>query len=81
MGKLPNPESESEENDSDYGEDMLEMIEEDDLEFIKNAITSKSYNIFNKVRYTGWVNSLLSKFIFQVVLLKEPRRLNRKNVN
>jgi nucleolar complex protein 3 len=53
MGKLPNPESESEENDSDYGEDMLEMIEEDDLEFIKNAITSKSYNIFNKVRYTG----------------------------
>jgi nucleolar complex protein 3 len=53
MGKLPNSESESEENDSDYGEDMLEMIEEDDLEFIKNAITSKSYNIFNKVRYTG----------------------------
>ncbi|KAJ3648361.1 hypothetical protein Zmor_020171 [Zophobas morio] len=52
MGKKP-PHSESEEeNDSDYGEDMLEMVEEDDLDFIKNAITSKSYNIFNKVKYT-----------------------------
>lgn len=46
--------SESEEdNDSDYGEDMLGMVEADDLEFIKGAITSKSYNIFNKVRYTA----------------------------
>ena len=53
MGKKP-PHSESEEeNDSDYGVYMLEMVEEDDLDFIKNAITSKSYNIFNKVKYTG----------------------------
>ncbi|EFA07654.2 nucleolar complex protein 3 [Tribolium castaneum] len=52
MGKLQHSESE-EENDSDYGEDMLEMVEEDDLDFLKNAITSKSYNIFNKVKYSG----------------------------
>ncbi|RZC32728.1 nucleolar complex protein 3 -like, partial [Asbolus verrucosus] len=32
---------------------MLEMVEKDDLDFIKNAITSKSYHIFNRVKYSG----------------------------
>lgn len=41
------------EEESDYGEDMLGMVEEDDLTFLKNAITNKSYSILNKVRYTG----------------------------
>ncbi|KAL1493764.1 hypothetical protein ABEB36_009457 [Hypothenemus hampei] len=32
---------------------MLEMIEEEDLEFLKQAITNKSYNILNRVKYSG----------------------------
>lgn len=52
MGKIQHSESE-EENDSDYGEDMLEMVEKEDLDFLKNAITSRSYNIYNKVKYSG----------------------------
>nr|XP_023027455.1 nucleolar complex protein 3 homolog [Leptinotarsa decemlineata] len=30
---------------------MLQMVEEDDIEFLKTAITNRSYNIFNRVRY------------------------------
>ncbi|VEN58187.1 unnamed protein product [Callosobruchus maculatus] len=28
------------------------MVEEDDLEFLKQSITNRSYNIFNRIRYT-----------------------------
>lgn len=39
--------------ESDQGEDLLEMVDDDDLEFIKNAITNRSYNILNKIKYVG----------------------------
>lgn len=38
--------------ESDHGEDMLQMVEEDDLVFLKQAITNRSYGILNKVRHT-----------------------------
>ncbi|CAH1955437.1 unnamed protein product [Acanthoscelides obtectus] len=41
-----------EEEESDHGEDMLGMVEEDDLEFLKQSITNRSYNIFNRIRYS-----------------------------
>ncbi|KAG5884106.1 hypothetical protein JTB14_024146 [Gonioctena quinquepunctata] len=37
--------------ESDQGEDMLQMVEEEDIAFLKTAIANRSYNIFNKVRY------------------------------
>lgn len=36
---------------SDDGADMLEMVEADDIEFLKNAIAAGSYNFLNKVRH------------------------------
>lgn len=45
--KQPEPE-ESE----DGIEDMLEMVEDDDIEFLKSAITNRSYDFLNKVRYS-----------------------------
>lgn len=41
-----------ESEESDHGADMLEMVEEEDIEFLKNAMTNRSYNILNKLRYT-----------------------------
>lgn len=37
---------------NDEGEDMLEMIETADLDFLKNAVINRSYNILNKIRYS-----------------------------
>nr|CAH7714599.1 unnamed protein product [Callosobruchus chinensis] len=47
------PVEEVEEEESDHGEDMLGMVEEDDLEFLKQSITNRSYNLFNRIRYTS----------------------------
>ncbi|XP_066263007.1 nucleolar complex protein 3 [Euwallacea similis] len=41
------------EEESDHGEDMLQMVEEEDLDFLKQAITNRSYGILNKVKYSG----------------------------
>lgn len=39
--------------DSDQGEDMLDMVDKDDINFLKNAITNRSYNIFNKIKFSS----------------------------
>ncbi|KAI4467923.1 nucleolar complex protein 3 [Holotrichia oblita] len=42
----------TEESDSsDYGEDMLEMVDQHDLEFLKDAIKNKSYSILKRVKH------------------------------
>lgn len=40
-----------ESEESDHGEDMLGMVEEDDLSFLKQAISNKSYSLLRQVRY------------------------------
>nr|CAD7588236.1 unnamed protein product [Timema genevievae] len=40
-----------EEEESDHGEDMLKMVDQEDLGFLKNAITNRSYSIFNRLHY------------------------------
>ncbi|XP_043505976.1 nucleolar complex protein 3 homolog isoform X1 [Polistes fuscatus] len=39
-----------EEEESDNGEDLLHMVEKDDLSFLQNAISNKSYNLLKKIR-------------------------------
>ncbi|XP_011297136.1 nucleolar complex protein 3 homolog [Fopius arisanus] len=36
--------------ESDQGEDLLEMVEKDDLKFLQSAISEKSYNLLRKIR-------------------------------
>lgn len=50
--KKPKKEIKPEENvsESDNGEDMLDMVDEEDISFLKNAISNRSYDIFNKIR-------------------------------
>lgn len=40
-----------ESEESDYGEDLLEMIENDDIEFLKDAVDKKSYSILKQVKH------------------------------
>nr|CAD7426264.1 unnamed protein product [Timema monikensis] len=40
-----------EEEESDHGEDMLKMVDKEDLGFLKNAITNRSYSLFNRLHY------------------------------
>lgn len=46
------PPSTTEGEDSDIGENMLDMVEEEDIEFLKNAITNNSYSFLNKVKFS-----------------------------
>ncbi|XP_018046208.1 PREDICTED: nucleolar complex protein 3 homolog [Atta colombica] len=39
-----------EEEESDHGSDLMDMIEEDDLNFLKNAISNKSYSLLKQIR-------------------------------
>lgn len=41
-----------EEEQSDHGEELLQMVENDDLEFLHNAVTSHSYSLLNHIRFT-----------------------------
>lgn len=40
-----------EEEQSDNGEELLQMVENDDLEFLRNAVTSHSYSLLNHIRF------------------------------
>lgn len=49
MNKFKNPDEEETEEESDHGEGMVEMMDVDDLEFLKNAVANKSYRLFTNV--------------------------------
>ncbi|XP_014484925.1 PREDICTED: nucleolar complex protein 3 homolog isoform X2 [Dinoponera quadriceps] len=38
-----------EQEESDHGEDLLDMVEEDDLTFLRKSISNKSYNLLNEI--------------------------------
>lgn len=38
-----------EEEESDQGEDLMDMVEEDDLDFLGEAISNKSYNLLKQI--------------------------------
>lgn len=44
------PEEIIESEESDHGEDMLGMVEEDDMDFLESATNKGSYNILKKIR-------------------------------
>lgn len=35
--------------------DMLDMVDEDDLEFLKSAVSQKSYSFLNRIQYNEYV--------------------------
>jgi nucleolar complex protein 3 len=41
-----------EEEQSDHGEELLQMVEKDDVEFLQNAVASRSYSLLNHIRFT-----------------------------
>ncbi|XP_076678700.1 nucleolar complex protein 3 isoform X2 [Andrena cerasifolii] len=43
------PESIEEEEESDHGQDLMDMVEEDDLNFLREAISNKSYHLLKEV--------------------------------
>lgn len=45
---------------SDHGEDMLEMVEGDDLAYLKTAISQRSYQLLKKIRAPEYVYFLFS---------------------
>lgn len=44
---------EADEDQSDHGEDMLDMVEGDDLLYLKQAISQRSYQLLRKIRAPG----------------------------
>lgn len=49
VSKVYNHIEDSEE--SDHGEDMLQMVDEEDITFLKQAISNKSYSLLNRVKF------------------------------
>lgn len=48
-----------EEEESDHGEDLMNMVDEDDLDFLKEAISNKSYNLLKQIHLNEYVQLLL----------------------
>lgn len=46
------PKLETIKNDEESDEDLLEMIDESDLDFLKKAVLSRSYDILKKIKYS-----------------------------
>lgn len=40
------------EGDSDQGEDLLDMVDQSDLDFLKKAVLNRSYSILKKIKYS-----------------------------
>lgn len=53
-----------ESDQSDYGEDMLQMVEDDDIKFLKDAIDKKSYSILKKVKHIEYNITCKYKILF-----------------
>ncbi|XP_012153365.1 nucleolar complex protein 3 isoform X2 [Megachile rotundata] len=47
--KVIPPPAESVEEESDHDDNILDMIEEDDIEFLKDAVSNKSYNLLKQI--------------------------------
>lgn len=43
---------ESTADETDEGEDLLQMVEKSDLDFLKKAVVNRSYTILNKIKYS-----------------------------
>lgn len=48
---VPKPATLEKEEESDHGEDMLEMIDKDDLNFLQKAVANNSYSLLSHIRY------------------------------
>ncbi|KAL3280650.1 hypothetical protein HHI36_003886 [Cryptolaemus montrouzieri] len=55
--KIIKPIEPEESEESDNGEDVLSMVEKEDLDFLKTAISNRSYNIFKNIKYSEHPNS------------------------
>lgn len=42
------------EEESDHGEDLMNMVEEDDIKFLEKAISNKSYNLLKQIHLTEY---------------------------
>lgn len=47
---VPHSKIVEEEEESDHGKDLMDMVDKDDLEFLNNAISNKSYNLLKQIR-------------------------------
>lgn len=43
-----------EQEESDHGEDLMDMVEEDDLTFLQKAISNKSYDLLKQIHLNGY---------------------------
>lgn len=46
------------EEESDNGEDMLNMVEEDDLKFLEKSISNKSYDLLKQIRMNQYAQTI-----------------------
>ncbi|XP_011170713.2 nucleolar complex protein 3 homolog [Solenopsis invicta] len=57
----PRPEIVEEEEESDHGRDLMDMVEEDDLNFLNKAISNQSYNLLKPIQLNEPDNDLSKK--------------------
>jgi hypothetical protein len=49
--KIPEPEPTPEIDEDSGGEDIHAMVEQDDIDFLKDAVSAKSYSMLKRMRY------------------------------
>ena len=60
---------EHDEGESDNGGEMLEMVEGDDLAYLKNAISARSYQLLKTIRTSEYVSKNSRNIPFHPVVL------------
>ncbi|KAG5319094.1 NOC3L protein, partial [Acromyrmex heyeri] len=65
----PCPNKPEEEEESDHGNDLMDMVEEDDLNFLKNAISNKSYSLLKQIHLNEYDIILIGFFTILYIYL------------
>lgn len=54
---------EEEAENSDIGDEMLEMVDQEDLDFLKKNIGNQNYKLYNRIQFNNVNNKLFFKCI------------------
>jgi len=55
---------EEEAENSDIGDDMLEMVDQEDLDFLKKNIGNQNYKLYNRIQINNVSSKQLTNFNF-----------------
>lgn len=70
---------EEEAENSDIGDDMLEMVDQDDLDFLKKNIGNQNYKLYNRIQMNNVnCNSFICLFFMGCLIMMSIFRMEKR---